>query len=54
MLILLLAACRQTQTVLEAAGNPLDTDLTRELGVMIERTESELAALTAKLHALPD
>ena len=54
MLILLLAACRQTQTALEAAANALDTDLTRDLGSMIERTERELAALQAKLAALPD
>jgi hypothetical protein len=53
MLILLLAACKQTQTVLEAAANALDTDLTSDLGVMIERTEGELAALTAKIQALP-
>ena len=53
MLILLLAACKQTQTVLEAAANALDTDLTSELGAMIERTEGELSALQAKLEALP-
>jgi hypothetical protein len=52
MLILLLAACRQTQTVLEAAANALDTDLTNDLRAMIERTEDELAALTSKLDAL--
>jgi hypothetical protein len=53
MLILLLATCKQTQTVLEAAANALDTDLTRDLGAMIERTERELGALQAKLDALP-
>ena len=52
MLILLLAACTQTQTALEAAANELDTDLTRDLGVMIERTERELEQLTAKIDAL--
>ena len=54
MLILLLATCHQTQVALEAAANALDTDLTSDLGAMIERTESELAALTEKLEALPD
>jgi hypothetical protein len=54
MLMLLLAACKQTQTVLEAAANALDTDLTSELGAMIERTERELAALQAKLDTLPN
>jgi hypothetical protein len=54
MLLLLLATCKQTQTVLEAAANSLDTDLTSELGAMIERTERELAALQAKLDALPN
>jgi hypothetical protein len=53
MLILLLAACKQTQTVLEAAANALDTDLTNDLGLMIERTEDELAALVKKINALP-
>ena len=54
LLILLLATCRQTQLALEAAANALDTDLTRDLGMMIERTEAELVALTAKIDALPD
>jgi hypothetical protein len=53
MLILLLATCKQTQTALEAAANALDTDLTSELGTMIERTESELATLHEKIQALP-
>lgn len=53
MLILLLATCTQTQTALEAAANVLDTELTRDLGKMIERTERELAALTEKIEALP-
>lgn len=54
MLILLLAACKQTQIALEAAANTLDTDLTNDLGAMIERTEGELTALTDKIQALPD
>ena len=53
MLILLLATCKQTQTALEAAANALDTDLTSDLGVMIERTEAELASLVEKIKALP-
>lgn len=54
MLLLLLATCKQTRVALEAAGNALDTDLTHDLGAMIERTEGELAALTRKIEALPD
>jgi len=53
MLILLLATCKQTQIALEAASNVIDTDLTHDLGLMIERSEAELAALTAKIRALP-
>lgn len=53
MLILLLAACKQTQTALQAAANALDTDLTNDLGLMIERTERELAELVKKIDALP-
>jgi hypothetical protein len=54
MLILLLATCKQTETALQAAANALDTDLTTDLGAMIERTERELEALTAKIGALTD
>jgi hypothetical protein len=54
MLILLLATCRQSQVALEAAANALDTDLTDDLGAMIERTERELAVLTEKIQALSD
>ena len=54
MLMLLLATCAQSQIALEAAANALDTDLTSDLGVMIERTEAELAALNEKIEALPD
>jgi hypothetical protein len=54
MLILLLATCKQSQTALEAAANALDTDLTRDLGAMIERTERELVALNDKIQALQD
>ncbi len=52
--MLLLATCKQTQIALEAAANALDTDLTSDLGAMIQRTESELAALAEKIQALPD
>jgi hypothetical protein len=54
MLMLLLATCKQSQMALEAAANALDTDLTRDLGSMIERTEQELEALAEKIRALPD
>ena len=53
MLMLLLATCKQTQIALGAASNALDTDLTNDLGAMIERTERELATLTEKIQALP-
>ena len=51
MLILLLATCKQTEVALEAAANALDTDLASDLNKMIERTEAELVALTAKIQA---
>jgi hypothetical protein len=54
MLILLLAACKQTQIALGAAANALDTDLVSLLDTMIERTEGELTALTEKIQGLPD
>jgi hypothetical protein len=54
LLLLLLATCKQTQLALEAAANALDTDLTNDLGAMIERTEAEVIALTQKIQALPD
>lgn len=52
--MLLLATCKQTQIALSAAANALDTDLTSDLGAMIERTETELDTLTEKIQALPD
>lgn len=54
MLILLLATCNQTLLALEASANVLDTDLTADLSRMIERSESELEALTEKIKALAD
>ena len=53
MLILLLATCQQTELALEAVGHALETDLTSDLTMMIQRTERELAALTEKIQALP-
>ena len=32
----------------------VDTDLSHDLSAMIERTEGELRAVTAKIAALPD
>ena len=54
MLILLLATCKQTEIALQAAANALDSDMTSDLGRMIERTEGELQALVKKIDALPD
>ena len=52
LLMLLLATCRETQLALGAAANVLDTELTKDLGEMIERSEGELVALNAKIKAL--
>lgn len=54
LLLLLLATCKETQLALEAAANALDTDLTNDLGGMIERTEAEILVLNEKIKALPD
>ena len=51
MLVLLLATCEQTLLALEAAGNELDTDLTRDLSAMIDRSEAELERLKVKIDA---
>ena len=51
MLMILVATCRQTLLALEAAGNALDVDMTEDLTAMIERSERELEALTAKISA---
>ena len=50
--MLLLATCKQTQLALEAAANVLDTGLSRDLDTMIERTESELKEMNAKIEVL--
>ena len=52
LLLLLLATCKETQLALEAVANTLDTDLTKDLGDMINRSESELRELNAKIEAL--
>lgn len=52
LLLLLLATCKETQLALEAVGNTLDIELTKDLGDMIARSESELRALNAKIKAL--
>jgi hypothetical protein len=54
MLMLLLATCQQTLLALEATGNVLDADLTRDLTSMVARSEAELDALSAKIDALTD
>lgn len=54
LLLLLLATCKETQLALDAAANALDTDLTNDLGAMIERTEAEVVVLNEKIAALPD
>ena len=50
MLLILLATCRETLTALEAAGNPLDSDMTEDLRRMVSRSEDELEAITKKLE----
>lgn len=49
--MILLATCRETQLALEAAANVLDTELTSNLGKMIERSEAELVVLNEKIAA---
>jgi len=51
MLVLLLATCQQTLLALEAVGNLLDTDLTKALSAMVDRTEAELTHLKAQIDA---
>jgi hypothetical protein len=52
LLLLLLATCKETQLALEAVADALDTELTKDLGNMINRSESELAEVNAKIEAL--
>jgi len=52
LLILLLATCKQTQVAIDAVANILDTQLSKDLQAMIERSEGELAELGAKIEAI--
>ena len=52
LLLLLLATTKQTQLALEAVANVLDSDLTKDLGEMIARSESELREVNEKIEAL--
>jgi hypothetical protein len=52
LLLLLLATCKETLLALEAVANALDTDLTKDLGDMINRSESEFREVSAKIEAL--
>ena len=52
LLMILLATCRETLLALQAADNALDTTMTTELSEMIERSESELHVLSAKIKSL--
>lgn len=52
LLVILLATCRETQLALEAASNVLDTQLTNDLGAMIERSQAELDVLNEKIAGL--
>lgn len=48
MLRILLATCETTLDTLRAADNPVDAELTRLLGLMTERTRSELLRLARR------
>ena len=52
LLLILLATCKETQLALDAVANVLDTQLSADLGAMIERTEGELRELNAKIAEL--
>lgn len=52
LLTILLATCHETLLALEAAANVLDTQLTNDLRLMIERTEEELRVVSEKLAEL--
>ena len=47
--MILLATCQQTMLALDAADNALDVELGDDLRAMIERTEREIKALSAKI-----
>lgn len=46
MLTILLATCETTLQTLQAAANAVDEGMVADLEKMVERTRSELAALT--------
>jgi hypothetical protein len=52
LLVILLATCHETLLALEAATNVLDSRLTDDLRLMIERTEEELRVVSDKLTEL--
>lgn len=52
LLVILLATCRETLLVLEAAANDLDTRLTRDLALMIDRSQQELEVINETIRAL--
>jgi hypothetical protein len=52
LLVILLATCRETLLALEAAANVLDTQLTEDLGAMIDRSQAELEVLNEKIGSL--
>jgi hypothetical protein len=52
LLIILVATCKETLPALEAAANVLNTKLTDDLRLMIERSEGELRVASEKLAAL--
>lgn len=51
MLMILLGACKTALTTFEAADNSVDAGLVADLRRMIERTEGEIEALTARIDA---
>ena len=52
LLTILLATCHETLLALEAAANVLDTRLTHDLRLMIDRSGEELRVVSEKLAAL--
>jgi hypothetical protein len=48
MLTILLATCETTLERLRATGNPVDTELTKLLTLMIARSRSELQRLRVR------
>jgi hypothetical protein len=52
LLVILVATCHETLLALEAAANVLDTQLTEDLRLMIDRSEEELPVLSEKIAAL--